>query len=495
MKQLKLYQYIRQYIHDDYAMDVLYNLIKDAAIKSNFDMSANNIINIDRRFLGEEIDVLITGGIKDKLHLYSLMLSIKTLILDKVYFECCKDDYLIFNPIPSGKYEWILYADIIHFFSENEEFSTIYSILSNEYYNISSNPDDIQKFKDSIVIPEFHNERKEYQRPVTFFENNKIIIDNAFVDSDITTYVVDKNVVYVGNTAFAYCSNLVKIKFEGKVQFGLFPIVECQSLRRIVVPEDLIPYYKEALPFYSDIISSSEEIAEERKPETTSEEIKKPEPVTPQPEVKKEKKVTHFQPINTKLINSIFDKKATSYKFFWFLSIISIAKQKGSLSVPYKDILIRWAVIAWPIVFEDELSFGAADQISKYLSMLKNKVNVIPAASSKVVEAALTQNYSAKGVDAILNPLLNNVPYRFLSPWIPFTNNQDVIEKSNSNDYACPYALHDDCIILDEDWWEYIEEHYDELCEFTKKSFVKYLEGYNDKMKLLKFMTSGFSLI
>ena len=494
MTQLKLYQYIQQYIHDDYAMNVLYNLIKDAAVRYNFDMSKNNIINIDGRFLGEEFEVLLTGGLKDKLHFFSLMLSLKTIILDSVYFDCCTDDYLIFKPAPSEKYDWILYADVIRFFSEDEDFSMVFNLLSNVYYNIATSPDDIQKFKDSVVIPEFKNEKKYYQNLCAAGVKRKdIISDNAFVDSDITTYVIDKKVVYVGNTAFAYCPNLEKIKFEGKVKFGLFPIVECQSLKRIVVPGELVSYYKETLPFYSEIISSSDIV--EEKHEIVNEEVVPSQTITPQTEVKQERKITQHQPINTKLIYNIFDKKATSYKYFWFLSIISIAKQKGSLSVPHKDILIRWAAIAWPIVFEDELSLGASDQISRYLSMLKKKVNIIPAASSKVVEAALTQNYSAKGLDAILNPLLNNVPYLFLSPWIPFTNNQDVIEKSNSNEYACPYALHDDCIILDEDWLEYIEEHYDELCEFTKKSFVKYLESYNDKMKLLKLMASGFSLI
>lgn len=201
------------------------------------------------------------------------------------------------------------------------------------------------------------------------------------------------------------------------------------------------------------------------------------------------------QQLNTKSIYNIFDNRTTSYKFFWFLSIISIAKQKGNLFIPYKDIVIRMAALAWPLVFEDELSFGNIDMMSKYLSMVKKKVYIISSASSKVVEATLTQNYQSKGIDKELKPLLYNVPYRFLTPWIPYTFDTDVSKKSNSKDYKSLYALREDCIVLDEDWWKYIKEHYDELCEFSKKSFVKYLEGYNDKMKLLKLMASGFSLI
>ena len=34
------------------------------------------------------------------------------------------------------------------------------------------------------------------------------------------------------------------------------------------------------------------------------------------------------------------------------------------------------------------------------------------------------------------------------------------------------YALLDDRILLNEDWWDYIKEHYCELCKFATESFV-----------------------
>lgn len=57
------------------------------------------------------------------------------------------------------------------------------------------------------------------------------------------------------------------------------------------------------------------------------------------------------------------------------------------------------------------------------------------------------------------------------------------------------YALLDDRILLNEDWWDYITEHYSELCKFATESFVDYVKQYNDAMKLLKFRTAGFSFI
>ena len=70
---------------------------------------------------------------------------------------------------------------------------------------------------------------------------------------------------------------------------------------------------------------------------------------------------------------------------------------------------------------------------------------------SKVVEAYMSVYYESEGIGEILEPLLENLPYLFLSPWIKYTTDEDVIEKSNSGDYACLYALHNDHLVLNEE--------------------------------------------
>ena len=48
---------------------------------------------------------------------------------------------------------------------------------------------------------------------------------------------------------------------------------------------------------------------------------------------------------------------------------------------------------------------------------------------------------------------------------------------------------------MDRSKWEYIQEHFDELCIFATQSFLDYVKQYNDAMKLLRFRTTGFSFI
>ena len=88
-----------------------------------------------------------------------------------------------------------------------------------------------------------------------------------------------------------------------------------------------------------------------------------------------------------------------------------------------------------------------------------------------------------------------NVPYRFLSPWIKYTTDEEVIEKSNAKNYNGMYSLHSDHIIIDDKWWKYLKEHYLEICDFTMRSFISYAKQFNNDLKLLKLMTTGWSLI
>ena len=201
-------------------------------------------------------------------------------------------------------------------------------------------------------------------------------------------------------------------------------------------------------------------------------------------------------PIDPNKLDIIFEKKSTSYKYFWFMAIISLAKEKKSLTISYKDIVIRMAAMAWPIVFEYEIDLGNGDMIPKYLREIVKKTTLSEQFPSKVVEAYMSVYYESEGIDKILEPLLKNVPYRFLSPWIRYTSDEDVIEKSNSGNYACLYALREDCLILNEEWWNYIKTRYTKICNSSERSFVTYIQPRNKQHnKLTKFMSKGWSLI
>lgn len=199
--------------------------------------------------------------------------------------------------------------------------------------------------------------------------------------------------------------------------------------------------------------------------------------------------------VNRKLLDAAFDKKVTSYKYFWFVAIISLIKQRGKLTISYDDILIRMVALAWPIVLNDGIDLGDRDMLAKYLKDIQRKTYLISGASGKVVESSLYDYYYTFGIVDVLSPLLNNVPYRFLSPWVKYTSNEEVVKASQNTDFSGPYVINTDGIVFNLDWWNYIEAHYNEICSFTYKSFLNYAKLYNNELKLLKLMRSGWNMI
>ena len=61
---------------------------------------------------------------------------------------------------------------------------------------------------------------------------------------------------------------------------------------------------------------------------------------------------------------------------------------------------------------------------------------------------------------------------------------------SQSVDCDAPYALYEDYIVLDETWYDYFIEEYEELRTFTRKSLIDYLKSYNNELELLGMMMS-----
>lgn len=159
----------------------------------------------------------------------------------------------------------------------------------------------------------------------------------------------------------------------------------------------MLSYYKENLSYYKEIISDNED----SKPVQMEEKIEAPILA----------KVEKRESIDTNMIQTVFDKKASSYKYFWLMAILSLAKEKEILSLSFQDITIRMAAMAWPIVYEDEIDLGSRDMMKNYLDEVVKKTTLIKAASSNVVDKYLSQHYTSQGVNKILSPLMKNVPY------------------------------------------------------------------------------------
>lgn len=482
---------------NSYFMEVLYYYVRRTLLEADFDLSEYDGFNTNGKYLGYKVEVNFSNVFNNVIQSLSFALSVRALLLNPTYFQYCYDSRLLFFTM-TDYLTWESHRIIMECIND-EDFRFIYQMIVDATENGKIDDNKKQLFKEGTIRPEFHHLEDYCKLMAKDPEYNgiSIIKNNAYLCSDIEEFTITKAIDYVGNTVFAYCDNLKEIRFERKVLFGKFPIIECKNLKRIVVPTDLLDYYKESLPYFKDIITDRElEIEEPDVEEKTDDlEIEHVYVGIPSADSYIETDVEtdeSEETIDFSTIEKVFDKKATSYKYFWFMAIISLAKEKDKLELPYNDILIRMAALAWPIVMSDGIDLGKNDLILRYLNDIQKNSYLINDASIVVVESYLRDNYDTKDIGKILSPLLKNVPFRFLSPWIKYTTDEEVVKKSLEKSTYGFYELHEDHIIINKVWWNYIEEHYDDICNFTLQSFISYVKQNNKSTKLLKLMEFGW---
>ena len=172
----------------------------------------------------------------------------------------------------------------------------------------------------------------------------------------------------------------------------------------------------------------------------------------------------------------VFDSKATTYKYFWFLSIMELYVGNNQTVIPFKNIISRMISNAWPYLNKENVEFPKIDQLPKYLSIVIDRTPLENSSGRKMVEDVILEFYNKAGLESTLSPLLKNVPYRFLSPWIPFTSNEEVIAKSNEKGARCPYSLQDDHITINPIWSDYLLKNYYEIISFIEKELLSFLK-------------------
>lgn len=177
-----------------------------------------------------------------------------------------------------------------------------------------------------------------------------------------------------------------------------------------------------------------------------------------------------------------FDKKSTSYRYFWIMSLLQIYKETQVANISYREILVRMVANAWKYVFLLNGKFPPSDQLPIYLFDLQKNTKLHNYSTESEIEGELNTNFETLKSKSQFSSLLKNVPYRFLSPWIPFTSNDDVMKRSWSPESRCPYELYSDHVVITELWRNTLVDYYDTimlLAEYGLESYLKIKQ--NDK--------------
>ena len=165
------------------------------------------------------------------------------------------------------------------------------------------------------------------------------------------------------------------------------------------------------------------------------------------------------------------------------MSILQIHAKTGMLYISVWDIVSRMVANAWYPIHYFRLSFGKSDSLSVIINELHRLTQIPIDASTDEIASGLKENIGNPQVKQHLRKLTNNVPYRFLSPWIETRDDKEMVLRSQQLENTCLYSLHKEdgefYIAINPVWDFYLHQHYQILMDFTYWNLTLFLQARN----------------
>ena len=202
-------------------------------------------------------------------------------------------------------------------------------------------------------------------------------------------------------------------------------------------------------------------------------------------------------PQNNKLpisaLAGIFNNTSATYKFYWFVTIMEIVVKEHKTKISLWEIIAGMIAESWYPIHFFKLSFGKSDSLYTQSLALQQELNIPIDADKKKVKQLLIDNINDNHIKSLLRVFSLNVPYRFLSPWIKYTSDKNVISRSQQFENECLYAINGEYIDVNSKWIDYLSEHYLILKDFAFWNLTEFLQKRNPNVpnlpsKLIKLI-------
>lgn len=186
-------------------------------------------------------------------------------------------------------------------------------------------------------------------------------------------------------------------------------------------------------------------------------------------------------PQNNKLpisyLAEIFNNTTATYKFYWFVAMLDILVKERKTRISFWEIIAGMVSESWYPIHYFKLSFGKADSLFDRSLEIQNAFQISIESDKKIIKEYLLDNLD--NTKKYLRVFTLNVPYRFLSPWIKYTYDEDVINKSQGFENQCLYAIYGDEIVINDIWVDYLTENYIILRDFAFWNLTEFLQKRN----------------
>lgn len=179
----------------------------------------------------------------------------------------------------------------------------------------------------------------------------------------------------------------------------------------------------------------------------------------------------------TNLLAACFNKTSATYKFYWFLALISKV-ERGETVISKKDLFIEMIAHSWFTVNYFHVSFGKQDKLQSAIE----KIKCIEGLTIDVNRDKIVKQLSSTGHKQTIKELSyfnSEVPHRFLSPWFKADDMASAYEQSQSFKNNCLYALYKNHLEVNPVWVSYLQRNARLLKDFSYWNLSMYLQTKN----------------
>jgi len=178
-------------------------------------------------------------------------------------------------------------------------------------------------------------------------------------------------------------------------------------------------------------------------------------------------------------LSRIFNNTTATYKFYWFVAFLDIVVKERKKIISFWEIIAGMIAESWYPIHYFNLSFGKSDSIYTQSIALQQYLNIPIDAEKNKIKHIILENIDDAEVKRLLKIFTLNVPYRFLSPWIKYTTDNNVVLQSQKLENECIYILKGETIEINYKWLEYLTEHYVILRDFAFWNLTEFLQNRN----------------
>jgi len=190
-------------------------------------------------------------------------------------------------------------------------------------------------------------------------------------------------------------------------------------------------------------------------------------------------------------LGNLFDNTSECYKFFWFRSVFNRVIH-GETVMRYEDIVDDMIIHAWYMVTEYHLNLGPKDTLESAVNKMQLFSKMKPTENESKLREWLVSEHG-KAVKKEKSTLINMVPYRLQSPFLPAElqkekawrglGNQKLIERFNLYDtvlyhYSDLNGLNT-TITINSKWAEYLITNQVVIDGWLRYNLIKYLQKRN----------------